>query len=614
MKIYNKVIGLALAALTFTACTDTWDDHYEGSAEGINEGTLWEAMKQEPSLSNFVSVLEAADYSKQLGGSQIFTVFAPTNDYFTEKDAKELISSYQKQKGKVADVDNTVLKQFVQNHIARYNFSVSQHTQDTLMLLNTKFALLKSDNVSGVKFISKNKVYQNGVLYTIAGKLDYLPNIFELASLDHDFDSVYNFLYNEKYYYKEFVPGLSVVGGVENGKTVYLDSVFRQRNRLFPYLEYINAEDSTFWMLMPTNDAWKDLIAEYEPYFNYSTRLEKRDSFQYTNSRLAILQGTIFSQCYNDGVFNKKTTGQEPQDSAVSEYLSNYGPLYATNRSSYWGGDFNYYQYYNCWQPGGIFTGQEVACSNGKVFKTSQWPIDKLQTFHQFRIYNAESYLYEISKAAEGTDSVNHAIGYLREVINETDTTNFYDKVWGHRFTEFIPVYTAVNYHVVFGFTNVLSNIGYDIYLVMAPAIAYDINTPAEQRVPTKIRCTLYYPDADGKEQNTVLVNSYETKTPDAMEYIKLTDDATYPDGFKFPVTNYDLSEVVPAFRLDVETRVGATEIRKKTHTRTLRIDCIMLVPHGMMDPTAVDAEKGDIVQMWPHGKNNFCWQTYMPR
>ena len=66
MKIYNKVIGLALAALTFTACTDTWDDHYEGSAEGINEGTLWEAMKQEPSLSNFVSVLEAADYSKQL--------------------------------------------------------------------------------------------------------------------------------------------------------------------------------------------------------------------------------------------------------------------------------------------------------------------------------------------------------------------------------------------------------------------------------------------------------------------------------------------------------------------------------------------------------------------
>jgi hypothetical protein len=98
------------------------------------------------------------------------------------------------------------------------------------------------------------------------------------------------------------------------------------------------------------------------------------------------------------------------------------------------------------------------------------------------------------------------------------------------------------------------------------------------------------------------------------MEYIKLTDDATYPDGFKFPVTNYDLSEVVPAFRLDVETRVGATEIRKKTHTRTLRIDCIMLVPHGMMDPTAVDPEKGDIVQMWPHGKNNFCWQTYMPR
>ena len=27
IKTYHKVLGLALAALTFVACSDTWDDH-----------------------------------------------------------------------------------------------------------------------------------------------------------------------------------------------------------------------------------------------------------------------------------------------------------------------------------------------------------------------------------------------------------------------------------------------------------------------------------------------------------------------------------------------------------------------------------------------------------
>ena len=44
--LYNKVIGLAIAALTFAACSDTWDDHNNRAAEGVEEGSLWQAIQQ----------------------------------------------------------------------------------------------------------------------------------------------------------------------------------------------------------------------------------------------------------------------------------------------------------------------------------------------------------------------------------------------------------------------------------------------------------------------------------------------------------------------------------------------------------------------------------------
>ena len=82
-KLYTKVLGLALAALTFTACSDTWDEHYEGLADGVHEGSLWQAIKSDPELSNFASVLEACGFDKSLASSQVFTVFAPTNASFS---------------------------------------------------------------------------------------------------------------------------------------------------------------------------------------------------------------------------------------------------------------------------------------------------------------------------------------------------------------------------------------------------------------------------------------------------------------------------------------------------------------------------------------------------
>ena len=82
-NIYNKVLGLVLAVLTFTACSDTWDDHYSSKNEGMNDYSLWQAISQNSNLSNFAKVVEATGYDKALKSSQVFTVFAPTNDQFS---------------------------------------------------------------------------------------------------------------------------------------------------------------------------------------------------------------------------------------------------------------------------------------------------------------------------------------------------------------------------------------------------------------------------------------------------------------------------------------------------------------------------------------------------
>ena len=266
-KIYNKIMCAGLVCCGFaaaiTACTETWDDHYDslGDSSGMHEGTLWQAIKNNPELSNFASVVEACDFAKSLNSSQVFTVFAPTNSNFSQAEAQALIASYQQQvRDSVVEEDNTVLKEFIQNHVALYNHSVSTTSNDSITLMNGKYAILKSGDIDGAKMILKNQLYGNGVLYTLERPVNYLSNVFEYVRKDADLDSLRSFLYNSKFYYREFMPELSVPGSIIDGKTQYLDSVFTQRNDLFTTIGRLNSEDSSYIMVAPTNAVWRQLV------------------------------------------------------------------------------------------------------------------------------------------------------------------------------------------------------------------------------------------------------------------------------------------------------------------------------------------------------------------
>ena len=135
-----------------------------------------------------------------------------------------------------------------------------------------------------------------------------------------------------------------------------------------------------------------------------------------------------------------------------------------------------------------------------------------------------------------------------------------------------------------------------------APALANDSNATQEERIPAKLSCAINRHNAseyDTPEETTVLQSSVATN-PDVVDYILLAED------FKFPIATIGLRESSPMWTLDVETKATAPEIRSKKYTRTMRIDCIMLVPHGISN---VNEERFEIS---PHGDGDtFQWLKY---
>ena len=580
-------------AAALTACSDTWDEHYDATAsdsgQGAMEGSLWQAIKRNGNLSNFASVVEACGYDKSLNSSQVFTVFAPTNENFSSAEAAELIETYNREKGKVNDEDNTVIKEFLQNHIALYNHSVSPTSNDSLVMMNGKYVRLTASEFGNTNILSSNLHYQNGVLFTVDKKATYFPNVFEYLRKDADLDSLSSFFYDNHFYRLRFVESQSVPGGFVDGKTVYLDSVFVQENELFNYNfldAELNSEDSTYIMVAPTNEVWRNLIDQYTQYFFYDKSVTDRDSLNYTMPRLAIAQGTTFS----------RTNNSDAQ--LVDSAFSTSAVLYSS-RNYIWGENFlHYYQFgdgngsqHKPFGAGGVFDGaQRIVCSNGEVLKTNVWNINPLNTFYQWIRVEAESAgsIREVSKVENtSTHEMEDDVTPLPRVVNNDN--HFYGMLGHNSFVEFEPNRTAVNHSVTFNIPGVLSNIGYDIYLVVAPALANDSNAVEAQRLPTKLRCTLDFHDSQGITRTETLQSSITT-TPDIVDYLLLAED------FKFPSCTYGLNEDLTQVSLKVETRVSSTEQRNSKFTRTMMIDCVLLVPHGI---STVD---DDYFYLSPHG------------
>ncbi len=549
---YNKITSavMVLSLGLACSCTDEWDNHY-GNSSSEEGGSLWQTIKNDGELNNFAAVIEATGYKAALDGSQVFTVFAPTDSQFSEAQRDSVISLYREQVAAgVSEKRNAAVKEFVKNHIALYNYSVSSLTSDSIVMMNGKYGMLKTGSFRDRSFVSSNVRAANGVLFKMSGISTYMPNVYEYLGRDAALDSLTSYIYG--YSIEEFDATQSVPGEIVNGKTQYLDSVTVLRNKLLSSWigAGIDEEDSTYWMMAPVNQVWDSLLTDYSNYYQYDDKVEGRDSLMYNYPRLAIVQGTVFSRTRN--------TDASMQDSAMSTNAVRY----SLRRSVYGSYAKKYYQYDRPFDAGGVFDGvDEVACSNGKVLKANTWNINKASTFYREIVMEGESSYFLDSVYSISTREPSY--GYVA-------TYNpYYNLVSNNYFAILAPSGNS-NYKALLQVMNVLSNVPYDVYVVAVPAVAGDTLVSDDQRVPTKFRCTLSYHDKTGKE---VSYKSVDKLTTDPTKV-----DSVYVGTYTFPTCSYGLDEA--QVKLLIEGRVSNSEVNKRTHTKTLRVDCIVFKPH----------------------------------
>ena len=112
-----------------TACAE-WDDHYDSDTSVLSTqgSSLWKNISSNESLSQFASLLKKTGYDAVLDASQTSTVWAPVNGSFDY----EVLSSQR---------DERLLKEFVENHIARNNYPASGLVNERIYTLNEKLML-----------------------------------------------------------------------------------------------------------------------------------------------------------------------------------------------------------------------------------------------------------------------------------------------------------------------------------------------------------------------------------------------------------------------------------------------------------------------------------------
>ena len=178
--IFTFCVGCGFAA-ALTACSE-WDDHYDADKAAEGAGiTLWEQLKANPQLSDFCRVLDetkvfrmhkktSVSYAQLLHSGQAFTVVAPVNETFNCDSLLDLVKTHQG--------DSVVEKLFVFNHLSRSLSSLTDVERSVLML-NSKHAMMSSSHIEGVRIIDSNRHAKNGILHVVERPLPYEYNLYE---------------------------------------------------------------------------------------------------------------------------------------------------------------------------------------------------------------------------------------------------------------------------------------------------------------------------------------------------------------------------------------------------------------------------------------------------
>lgn len=276
-KQYMGLMMMAAGMLTTASCSD-FDDYNTAPVDATASAnqTLWQNIAQNSELSDFAALVEKAGFAPALQSSHYYTVWAPKNGTY---DAAALM-----QKG-----NETILREFVKNHIADYSHAVSGEKGERIHMLNAKsydFVGSGSYTFGEVPVAQTNLPSTNGILHTLDGMAVFYPNLYEYLDVAENIDSLRNYI--KAYETSVLDVAKSVVGPTVNGKQTYIDSVMITDNSMTRSMRaYIEREDSSYTMMLPTNEAWVAAYNRIKPYFNYIATTKAQDIKSATSATAA---------------------------------------------------------------------------------------------------------------------------------------------------------------------------------------------------------------------------------------------------------------------------------------------------------------------------------------
>ena len=524
-------VAAAIALVGAVGCADSWDDHY-GEQRVVSDKSLLQLIEEQPDLSDFLRVLRATHiynnnritkvtYADLLAGDQSLTVWAPRNGTF---NVDSLLQECSTQSG-----DSMCSAHFTANHIARYIHGSLEASDARYKLLNGKYAVVSDGKFGGSAYAlgRADQPAKNGLLHVIDGETPFNYTIYEALLTMPDMKHVGDFFSSYNRY--ELDEEASIQCGLVDGMKVYSDSVMRLRNVLYNVFGQINAEDSNYVFLMPTEQVWNRVYAEALTHFNYGSA-SKADSLQrYWASRSIIA----------DLVYNRNLNRTALKDSVVS-----------TSHVS-WDKDLRkYHVFYKPLEPGGLFSTQVIrdslACCNGKVFFLRDWPFTAEQ-----------NYFFPVKTESENTNLINEykdCTYNVREAQADTISNGYLD---------ITPKSSTSNWVLNLRVPNVLSGT-YDICAVILPKTAQNPNS--RDYKPNKFTASIDYEGLDGTMQSQAFEGDF-TNNPHEV-------DTVCVGRCNIPVCSYGQ----PAANVYVTLTCNIGK-RETTYSRNMYLDCLYFKP-----------------------------------
>lgn len=502
--------------------------------------TVWQNIKNNPKLTQFAEAMERTGYDKELANSKTYTVWAPLDNTY---DAQNILKRNDKE----------LLDQFVKNHIASYSHTLKTGEHKRINTLNGKSYDFTEASYGEQAMDADGQPCRNGTLYTIQGRQQFYPNLYEYIMSTEGIDSLQN-------YYKRFErtyldTKASIPGPIVGGKQTYIDSVMVTTNNLFSRLRAnINVEDSSYTALLPTDEAWIKAYDRIRPYFKYAPKTVSEDL---SNENLSVKKTcNINDKVFGDSLTRNAIIGNiffnnnDHYNRWVTDdsYTQTRDTLYSTGRTVFPNGN----EILGC-------TVEQKRMSNGMARI-----IDSLA-------FAPSTWAPEIIVAGSNTGARPRVQSALPSVVrfDSPDEINL-EKGLIMSYLNLEPSGTRALPDVHFYLSDVLSTT-YEIYAIIVPA---DIKKGYAGEVkPNKFSAALTYCDEKGNLRTETLGDAFINDVTKA--------DAVLLGTKAFPIAYKGLgSDFHPSLEIKANLRIFNKD-EMATYDRQLRIAAIILKPVG---------------------------------